>query len=136
MPCFLLLAGEVLVLLNIGSLAPDDPFLVVFILSFTTSFENLGVLCTISFLSSQDLFPVLCIISFLVGTPTNGLLVILRRLIGALHFVWRLTNNELNPTIAHSYKNHIADSVITLKLRPLHLLLRHHPTRRGVTSSA
>ena len=44
-----------LVLLTIGSLAADESFLVNFIPSFTSGFENLGVLGTISFLPGQDL---------------------------------------------------------------------------------
>ena len=50
----------VLVLLNIGSLAPEDQFLV-FILSFAMGFVHPGILCTISALSSQDFLPVVCI---------------------------------------------------------------------------
>ena len=69
------MADAFLVLLNMGSLAAGESFLVVFIPSCTTGFENLGVLCTPLFLSSQGSLPVLCIISFIVGTPTSGLLV-------------------------------------------------------------
>ena len=43
-----------LVLLTIGSLSAGESFLVVFIQSFTTSFENFDVLCTMSLLLGQD----------------------------------------------------------------------------------
>ena len=72
----------------------------------------------------------------MVGTPTNSLLDILRWLIGAIHLVWRLTNNEQTPQ-SHSLTR-ITRLIqgITLKLRPLLPLLRHHPTGRIVTSTA
>ena len=44
----------VLNLLTIGSLAAGESFLIVFIPSFTTGFENSDVLCTISLLLGQD----------------------------------------------------------------------------------
>ena len=71
-------ADVFLVLLNMGSLAAGESFVVVFIPSCTTGFGNLGVLCMLSFLPSQDSLPVLCILSIIVGTPTSGLLVFLR----------------------------------------------------------
>ena len=57
-----------LVLLTIGSLAADESFLVVFIPSFTTGFENPDVLCTISFILGQNSLSVLCIM-FFYGRP-------------------------------------------------------------------
>ena len=48
------ISDVLLVLLTIGSLAAGKLFLVNFIPSFSTGFENLDVLCTISFLLGQD----------------------------------------------------------------------------------
>ena len=47
-----------------------------------------------SFLLRQDSLPVLGIIIFMVGLCTNDLLVIVQRLIGEIHVVWCLPNNE------------------------------------------
>ena len=51
---FSVISDVLLVLLTIGSLAAGEAFLVNFIPSFTTSFENLEILRAISFLLGQD----------------------------------------------------------------------------------
>ena len=55
----LIISDVFFVLLTIGSLAADEPFPNVFMPTFTTWFENLGVLGTITFLPGQDLLSVL-----------------------------------------------------------------------------
>ena len=71
-----IISDVLLVLLTIGSLAAGESFLVVFIPSFTTGFENPDVLCTISLLLGQDSLFVLGIIFFVVGLFTDNPLVI------------------------------------------------------------
>ena len=90
----LVISDVFFVLLTIGSLAADEPFPNVFMPTFTTWFENLGVLGTITFLPGQDLLSVLCIIVFIVGFPTNNYLVIPRALIGPIHLAWCLANYD------------------------------------------
>ena len=55
-----------LVLLTVASLAAGESFLVNFIPSFTTGFENLNVLCTLSLFLGHDSLSVLCEILLVV----------------------------------------------------------------------
>ena len=62
----LVISDVLLVLLTISPLAAGESFLVNFIPSFTTGFENRNVLCTLSLLLDQDSLSVLCVILLVV----------------------------------------------------------------------